>query len=200
MTEEEKHGEQRKWLDHFKSKKGQPLRDDITSENKEEPQDDEESGEGEFVESMEAKLVRENAELKDRFIRTLAELDNTRKRANEEKEKASKYAIASFAKDLINVMENFYLAMDSVNGKEKSDDLKIFYGGVELTFSEMRKVFEKNNVRRIYPLDEQFNPDYHEAINSVESDSRAGTIVEVMQAGYTLNGRVIKPALVAVAK
>ncbi|MDR2077537.1 MAG: nucleotide exchange factor GrpE [Rickettsiales bacterium] len=198
MVEEEDRGEQKKWLDHFRSKKNHPNRGDVVSEKK--SLEDSEEGQDESSESVEDKLVAENAELRDKFMRTLAELDNTRKRSSEEKEKISKYAIANFVKDLTNVMENFYLAMNSVAGKEKSEDLKVFYGGIELTFSEMRKVFEKNNIKRIYPLNEQFDPNYHEAVTSIESNNTAGTIIEVMQAGYILNGRVIKPALVVVAK
>ncbi|MDR2778261.1 MAG: nucleotide exchange factor GrpE [Rickettsiales bacterium] len=200
MAEEESRREQRKWLDHFRTKKdlsgeGGAVDDVI------EPVEGDGCVQSTSEESPEARLTRENAELRDKFIRTLAELDNTRKRFSDERERALRYAIAGFVKDLINVMEDFYLAMASVSGKEKSEDLKVFYGGIELIFGEMKKAFEKNNVRRIYPLNEQFNPDYHEAIGGIEnSSSAAGTIVEVMQAGYTLNGRVLKPALVAVAK
>jgi molecular chaperone GrpE len=199
MAEDKDHVEEKKWLDHFKSRKNQTARDSKIAKDTEELSEGVDNGQDNPV-SIEAKLARENAELRDKFIRTLAELDNTRKRFYEEKDRISKYAIAGFVKDLINVMENFYLAMGSISEKEKNGSLEVFYGGVELTFSELRKAFEKNNVRRIYPLEEQFNPDCHEAITSVESNSTAGTIVEVMQAGYTLNGRVIKPALVVVAK
>ncbi|MDR1499097.1 MAG: nucleotide exchange factor GrpE [Rickettsiales bacterium] len=145
---------------------------------------------------------KEIAELKDKLLRTLAELENTRRRATEEKDKALKFAITNFTKDLIAVMENFYLAFNSVVGKDFSDsDFSIFFSGMELTFSEFKKIFEKNGIKRIYPIGEQFNPDFHEAIVQVDDEEKeSGMIVDVMQAGYLLNGRVLKPALVAVVK
>ncbi|MDR1495076.1 MAG: nucleotide exchange factor GrpE [Rickettsiales bacterium] len=146
------------------------------------------------------RLLEENANLKDKLLRTLAELENTRRRSAEEKDRVAKFALAGFIKDLIAVMENFYLAMASVGDGEGGENFEVFYSGIKLTFNELKKVFDRNNVKRIYPIDEQFNPSYHEAVTSIESNNISGTIVEVMQAGYTLNGRVVKPALVVVAK
>jgi molecular chaperone GrpE len=151
-----------------------------------------------------SKLASENADLRDKLLRTLAELENTRRRADEEREKTIKFAITNFTKDLITVMENFYLAFNDIENKnvnEKNNSFQVFFQGIELTFNEFKKVFERNNVKRIFPLGEVFDPDFHEAIAQVEDkDNESGVILEVMQAGYTLNGRVLKPALVVVAK
>lgn len=144
----------------------------------------------------------EISQLKDKLLRTLAELENTRRIAVEEKEKTRKFALTNFAKDLIVVMEDFFLAMDHVNKiNEENEIFKSFYEGIELTFSELKKVFDKQGIVRLYPLGERFDPNFHEAIAYVEKEgTEEGTIIEVMQAGYTLNDRVIKPAIVAVSR
>lgn len=148
-----------------------------------------------------ANLEQENTTLKDKMLRIMAELENTRRIAAEEKEKTIKFAISNFAKDLITVMENMYLAFKSVENVEKDDGFKVFFDGIDLTFNEFKKIFEKNNIKRIYPLDEKFDPTYHEAISQVENETEeSGTIIDVVQAGYLLNGRVLKPAMVVVVK
>lgn len=148
------------------------------------------------------KLKEENEKLKDTLMRTLAELENTRRRAIEENEKTSKYAISKFAEDLIPVMENFYLAFKNIGDNEQSDPnkVKIFFDGIKLTQNELKKVFEKNGLVRLFPVDEVFNPDFHNAISQIESDKEEGVIVDVMQSGYTIKGRLLRPALVIVSK
>ena len=135
-------------------------------------------------------------------MRTLAELDNTRKRAIEENEKTAKYAISKFAEDLIPVMEDFYLAFDNVKKDDLCDDkiAKNFFDGIVLTQNELKKVFERNGLLRIFPLNENFNPDLHNAIMQVEYDGEEGKVVQVMQAGYTIKNRLLRPALVGVSK
>lgn len=146
------------------------------------------------------KLKEENDKLKDSLMRTLAELDNTRRRAIEENEKTAKYAIGKFAEDLIPVMENFYLAFKNIGENIDEKNFKIFFDGVKMTHSELKKVFEKNGLVRLFPVDEKFNPDFHNAISQVESDKEEGAIVDVMQAGYTIKGRLLRPALVIISK
>ncbi|HSQ98188.1 MAG TPA: nucleotide exchange factor GrpE [Rickettsiales bacterium] len=146
------------------------------------------------------KLKEENEKLKDSLMRTLAELDNTRRRSAEENEKTAKYAIGKFAEDLIPVMETFYLAFKNVGENVDEKNFKIFFDGVKLTQSELKKVFEKNGLVRLFPIDEKFNPDFHNAISQVESDKEEGTIIDVMQAGYTIKGRLLRPALVSISK
>ncbi len=147
-----------------------------------------------------AKIEQENASLKDKLLRTLAELENTRRIAIEEKEKTIKFAISNFAKELITIMENMYLAFKSVENVKKDGDFAVFFDGIEMTFNEFKKIFDKNNIKRIYPINEIFDPKFHEAVAQVDSEEETGTIVEVMQAGYLLNDRVLKPAIVVVAK
>jgi len=148
------------------------------------------------------KLKEENQKLKDTLMRTLAELENTRRRSAEENEKMAKYSISRFAEDLIPVMENFYLAFKSVGENEKYDEnkAKIFFDGIKLTQNELKKVFEKNGLVRIFPVNEKFNPNFHNAISQIESDKEEGTIVDVMQSGYMIKDRLLRPALVIVSK
>lgn len=169
----------KKWTDTFKPKNGAP------------------TGGNSDVDLI-AKLTEENNALKDKILRSLAEVENTRRICEEEKNKTMKFAITNIAKDLIVVMDNFYRAFDSLEGN--NDDLKAFLQGMELNFSEFKRVFDKYNIKRIFPIDEDFDPALHQAISQVESDKNTGTVVEVLQAGYSLNDRVIKPALVVVAK
>ncbi len=152
----------------------------------------------EKIEELEA----ENQKTKETLMRTLAELDNTRKRAIEENEKTAKYAISKFAEDLIPVMEDFYLAFDNVKKDDLCDDkiAKNFFDGIVLTQNELKKVFERNGLLRIFPLNENFNPDLHNAIMQVEHDGEEGKVVQVMQAGYTIKNRLLRPALVGVSK
>lgn len=158
------------------------------------------SPEAEEVSEVDA-LKNQVAELNDKILRTLAELENTRRRTREEVEKMSKYAISKFATDLIPVMENFYLAMDNAPKEEfkVSEKLQNFHKGIEMTQAEMNKAFEKQGVKRIYPIGEEFNHDLHQAISKIPSDEKEGTVVDVLQAGYTINDRLLRPALVVVA-
>lgn len=163
--------------------------------------EDNKSEEKKLKEKIE-ELEEENKKTKETLMRTLAELDNTRKRAIEENEKTAKYAISKFAEDLIPVMEDFYLAFDNVKKDDLCDDkiAKNFFDGIVLTQNELKKVFERNGLLRIFPLNENFNPDLHNAIMQVEYDGEEGKVVQVMQAGYTIKNRLLRPALVGVSK
>lgn len=175
----------------------------LTKEAKEDPEDSVESAGVESKEDDKIKLLQEeNEKLKESLMRTLAELDNTRRRSAEENEKTAKYAIGKFAEDLIPVMENMYLAFDSIKDAdfENNKDAKNFFEGIRLTQNELKKAFERNGVVRIFPLDSEFDPELHDAISQIESDKPEGTIVHVMQAGYKIKDRLLRPAMVGVAK
>ncbi len=163
---------------------------------------DDEKNEEKKLKAKIEELEEENKKTKETLMRTLAELDNTRKRAIEENEKTAKYAISKFAEDLIPVMEDFYLAFDNVKTEDLCDDkvAKNFFEGITLTQNELKKVFERNGLVRIFPLNEDFNPDLHNAIMQVEHEGEEGKVVQVMQAGYTIKDRLLRPALVGVSK
>ncbi len=145
------------------------------------------------------KLVNEQ---NDKILRSLAEIENLRRRSAEDLEKTSKYAISKFASELVLVVENFYLAVDNmpVDEIEKSEKLKNFATGITMTQQEMIKIFERNGIKRINPINEAFDHNYHEAIAQVEGDGEAGIIKKVIQAGYSVHDRLIRPALVEVFK
>ncbi len=149
-----------------------------------------------------AELEQKNSELNDKLLRTLAELDNVRRRSKEEVEKTAKYAISGFVSDLVVVAENFFLASENApkDEIEKNQAVKNYSDAIVMTEKELLKILEKNQVKRIYPLNQKFDHNLHEAIAQLESDSEEGTVVQVIQSGYSISDRLIRPALVGVAK
>ena len=148
------------------------------------------------------KLSKEKAALEDKLLRTAAELQNVRRRSAEEVEKAHKYGISKLIQDLIPIVENFYMSSDNQpeDSMKNDEKVKIFVEGIVMTKTELTKVLDKYKVKRIYPLGEEFNHDLHQAIAQIPSQEAEGTVVQVIQSGYELNGRLIRPALVGVAK
>lgn len=149
-----------------------------------------------------AELEKAVSEANDKLLRTLAELDNVRRRSREELEKSAKFAISGFVSDLVLVVENFFLASDNAPKAEieKVPAIKNYADAIVMTEKELLKVLEKNQVKRIYPLNQAFDHNFHEAIAQVESDLEEGVVAQVIQAGYSISDRLIRPALVAVAK
>jgi len=144
------------------------------------------------------------AELKDRLLRTLADMDNMRKRTEREVADARVYGISTFARDILGVADNMHRAMQALDDelRAKADDAtKALLEGVELTERELLNVLEKHGVKKIEPLNQKFDPNRHQAMFEVEDASvPSGTVVQVMQAGYLIGERVLRPALVAVSK
>ena len=149
-----------------------------------------------------SELEQKNSELNDKLLRTLAELDNVRRRSRDELEKTAKYAISNFVSDLVVVTENFFMASENAPKAEieKVPAIKNYADAIVMTEKELLKILEKNQVKRISPLNEKFDHNFHEAIAHIESDAEEGTIVKVIQAGYSIADRLIRPALVGVAK
>ena len=147
-------------------------------------------------------LEQKNSELNDKFLRSLAEIENIRRRSKEEIEKNSKFAITNFANDLVVVVENFFLASANAPTPENIDNLpfKTFVEAMLMTQKELIKSLEKNQLFRVFPLNQQFDHNLHEAISQVVSDEDEGKIINVIQAGYRIGDRLIRPALVVVAK
>jgi molecular chaperone GrpE len=152
-----------------------------------------------------AKLKEENAKLNDHILRLGAELENTRKRLTKEANEASQYAITKFARDLIEVLENLHRAEASIHSSEElegNQTLKAIFSGVELTKKSLVDSFEKHGIQRVEPnIGDKFDHNYHQAIAQVPATSHpADSIVQVIQAGYIIHDRLLRPALVAVAK
>lgn len=195
-----KENNKKNWIDSFK--KVNTTNSEVVSDNNGKKTEEEIKKTADDVQAEPLiDLEKENADLKDKLLRTLAELENTRRISVEEKEKTLKFATTSIVKDLIPIMDIFYKAIDDAKDREKDEYFKSFYDGIEMTFNEFKKLFDKNKIERLFPVGEKFDPNLHEAIAHIEKEGvESGVIIEVMQPGYTLNGRVIKPAMVAVSK
>jgi molecular chaperone GrpE len=135
------------------------------------------------------------AEHHDAWLRAKAEAENTRRRAQEDVARAHKYAVESFASELLAVKDSLEAALAA--DLSNAENLK---NGVELTLKQLTGVFGKFNLTEINPMGEAFDPHRHQAMSMVEADQPANTVVSVLQKGYLLSDRVIRPALVMVAK
>jgi molecular chaperone GrpE len=147
-------------------------------------------------------LKAENAALKEQVLRYAAEADNTRRRAEREANDARAYAIQKFARDLLGVADNLARALAVHPAVETADPaMKNFIVGVEMTEKELQGAFERNGLKKIHPKKgDKFDPHQHQAMMELaETDVAPGAIVEVMQSGYELLGRLVRPAMVVVA-
>ena len=131
----------------------------------------------------------------DAWLRAKAEVDNIRKRAQVDIANAHKYAVENFSTALLAVKDSLEAALAADTATHEN-----LRSGVELTLRQLNAAFEKFNLTEINPMGEKFDPHRHQAINTVESDAEPNTVVQVFQKGYLLNDRVIRPAMVAVAK
>ncbi|MEH6592138.1 MAG: nucleotide exchange factor GrpE [Halioglobus sp.] len=150
-------------------------------------------------EEVVAQLAEEVAAAKDAALRAVADAQNTKRRADQEVEKARKFALERFAGDLLPVIDNLERALESAVGV--GDDSKSLVEGVELTRKSLLDTLKKYNVEAISPEGEPFDPQLHQAMSMIENpDVEPNTVIAVMQKGYTLNGRLIRPAMVMVSK
>ena len=150
--------------------------------------------------NIEAELVA----MKDQLLRAIAETENLRRRSEKQIEEAGKFAITSFARELINVQENLHRATDTVPAEalEGNAVLKNVVEGVEMTKRELSKVFERHGISRIEPaIGSAFDHNLHQAVTHIpDSVNPPGSVASVMQAGYQLKDRLLRPAMVGVAK
>jgi molecular chaperone GrpE len=155
--------------------------------------------------SPEARLAALEAELadtKDRLLRALAETENVRRRLQRERDDAQKYAVSGFAKDLLSAVDNLRRALDAVPESEVADQrTRLLLDGVAATERELLAAFERHGLKRIDPKGEMFDHNLHQAIFEAERPGApAGTVIEVLQPGYVLHDRLLRPAMVGVAK
>ena len=150
-----------------------------------------------------AELEAEIARLKDQALRALADQENTRRRAQREIEDNSKYAVSNFARDMLPVGDNLRRALETITADARAADpaLAKFAEGVELTERELLNILERNGIKRVDPVGQPFDHNFHQAVMQVENANQPpGTVVQVFQPGYTINGRLLRPAMVTVAK
>jgi molecular chaperone GrpE len=150
------------------------------------------------------KLVSENADLKDRALRALADMENMRRRAEREAADARTYALTNFARDLLSVVDNLERALTSVTDEQKisgGEALKTMGEGVDLTARELVSVLARHGVKRLDPGSEKFDPNFHQAMFEAPDESvPSGHVAQVVQSGWKIGERVLRPALVGVSK
>lgn len=150
-----------------------------------------------------AEFEAEVAKLKDQMLRALAETENVRRRLEQQAEDRGKYAIASFAKDMLSVADNLRRALEAVpqQAREESDMVNSLITGVEMTERELLGALERYGVKPVPGLGSRFDPNVHQAMMEVEDPSQPqGTVVMVMQGGHTIHDRLLRPAMVGVSK
>jgi len=154
------------------------------------------------LETQIAQAEAEAADLKDRLLRALAEAENVRRRAERERDDARKYAVANFAKDLLDAADNLRRAIEHMpEGQVKDELTRNLLAGVVATERTLLAAFERHGIRRLDPKGERFDHNFHQAIFEAENTGKpAGTVVEVLQPGYVLHDRLLRPAMVGVAK
>ena len=149
-------------------------------------------------------LAREGADYKDKLLRSLAEMENLRKRTERQVADARDYGIASFARDILAVADNMERALGALDAelREKADaGTKALLDGVELTERELLKVLEKHGVTKLEPKGQKFDPNMHQAMFEMPDPSMpAGMVTQVVQPGYKIGERVLRPAMVGVSK
>jgi len=162
----------------------------------------EESPQADFEAFM--RLAKENEELKDKALRLAAEMENLRRRTARDVHDARNYAIANFARDMLNVSDNLQRALAAVpaEAKEKGEaGFSALLEGVEMTERGMLSTLERHGVKKIEPEGEKFDPNFHQAMFEVPNpDLPANTVVQVVQTGYVIGERMLRPAMVGVSK
>lgn len=149
-------------------------------------------------------LNADNAALKDRALRMLADMENLRRRTERDVADARAYGVSGFARDMLTVADNFQRALDTIPADDRASAdgaFKALIDGIELTERDLLKTLERHGVRKLEPLGERFDPNMHQAMFEVPDASVPnGTVVQVAQAGFVIGARVLRPALVAVSK
>lgn len=151
------------------------------------------------IETLEAEL----AKAKDHMMRALADAENTRRRGQKDREDIRKYAVTEFARDLLDFSDNFGRALESLPKEIMQEDerLKNVLTGIQAMESTLIKTFEKHGIRKIEPLDEPFSPNFHEVMFEAPGTGKpAGTVVQIIEPGYILHDRLLRPARVGIAK
>ena len=164
------------------------------------PQAETEAG-NQVEESDELSLVKaENKKLKEDFLRALADSENIKKRYAAEIEKNNKYAVSSFAKDLLGVADNLQRALAAAENNDNAD-FSALLKGVELTQNELNHVFSKFGIEQMHAIGTVFDPNFHRVVQEVEdAEKPSGTVIAELQTGYLINGRILREAMVVVSK
>ena len=185
--------------------KDQEIKNDLPENNGTEPNVEnnlENNLENNIEENLENNLEKKIEELNDKLLRSLAENQNLRKIHEKEREDLIKYSSSSFAREILNLADNleraFVLFKD--DPKFKSDEFKDTILGIELIEKELVSSFDKNGIKSFESVGKKFDPNFHQALNEVESEQEDGMVINEIQKGYMLNDRLLRPALVSISK
>ena len=170
--------------------------DNVTELNTKSPVEDVEPVELDPI----AELTKERDDMRDKMMRALAETENTRKRAEKMQSDTSKYAVSGFAKDMLDIANNLRRGIDAIP-EDQRESMKILLEGVEATERMMLSSFEKQGITKIEPTDGKFDPNFHEVMFETEIPGKQnGEIIQLLEPGYVIHGRLLRPARVGVAK
>lgn len=204
MTAEQSDSSQEELLDddkNAKHKSSPPATDSEQATEHVLTEDDESSDAPADLDALQNQITALEQQSKDNLdkaLRAQAELENVRKRSSRDIENAHKYALEKFLNDLLPVLDSMELGMNAASSAEDIDSLR---EGMDLTLKKFASVMEKFGVSEVFPQGEKFNPELHEAVSMQELEgAESGTVTAVMQKGYELNGRLVRPAMVVVAK
>ena len=140
-------------------------------------------------------------DLRDKLLRAVAETENVRRRSEKEKADAANYSMTNFARDMLAIGDNLHRALESLpEGEELPDSVKNLIEGVKMTDRELHNIFERHGIDKIDPKGEAFDHNHHQAMFEAETDDPNGTIIQVMQIGYKIKNRLLRPAMVGVSK
>lgn len=149
-------------------------------------------------------MEKEASEMKDQLLRTVAEMENLRRRTEKEIRDAKQFSVTSFARDMLAVADNLRRGLEAIPDEERANAdgaLKALLEGTEMTEREMLKTLEKHGVKKLNPEGEKFDPNYHQAMFEVPNpDVPNNSVIQVVQSGYVIGTRVLRPAMVGVAK
>jgi molecular chaperone GrpE len=173
------------------------------SQTEEVLEESDEQTQEETTEDPLAEALAQAEEYKDKYLRAHADFENAKRRLEKDKTNAVSYANESFAKDILAVIDSFENALASIESADEenaSEVLSKMKEGVTLTYEQLKKILEKNHIKEV-SCEGEFNPEVHQAIMQVESDEHeAGDVVQVMQKGYTIKDRILRPAMVSTCK
>lgn len=149
-----------------------------------------------------SELEAEVAELKDRLMRAMADTENTRRRADRDKQDALKYAVTNFARDMVSVADNFGRALSAIPDEARSNDaVKNVLTGIEMTERELQSAFERHGIKKIEAFGKRFDHNFHQAVFEVNDPTQpSGMVAQVMQEGYIIHDRLLRPSMVGVSK
>lgn len=175
------------------------MTDNVAAET---PEPDNENKQMDASEARIAELEAQLAEMKNEALRYLADAENTRRRMTKEKEDTAKFAVSKFARDMLDVADNLQRALTSVPAELKENaGMKNLLVGVEATERQLASVFERAGIKKVDPMGQPFDPNLHQVVTEIETpDQPSGTVVQVLQVGYIIHDRLLREAMVAVAK